>query len=260
MAKPWRVDLGGRRREQDVGAGVRGQAGVALLVARVGAEVGGVLELGRVDEQRHDDDVARRARLRHEREVPVVQGAHGRHEPDAAAVAARGRKRGAQVGDGAQGLHARLARDPALPAAARRRSRRPARRRARGPPARARRPPRAGAATVSSSPRAIGPVSAVGRSGGGPVLDARAHERDERLAVDARRRGEALRDALDRDEEVRGDAGGGVVGGAVLVGDVDGPHPERARELLRGGERARRRAGDRGRRACEASRRAAARS
>ena len=58
-----RVDLAGRRREEDVGAGLGGERGVARLVARVGGEVGGVVELRRVDEQRHDDLVAgRRAR------------------------------------------------------------------------------------------------------------------------------------------------------------------------------------------------------
>ena len=58
-----RIDLGGRGREQQVGAGLGREPGVARLVARVGAEVLGVVELRRVDEQRHDDDVGRRARL-----------------------------------------------------------------------------------------------------------------------------------------------------------------------------------------------------
>ena len=86
----------------------------------------------------------------------------------------------------------------------------------------------------------------LGGTGRRPVLHARAHELGEWLAADPRGGGEALRDAFERDEEVRGDAGGGVVGGAVLVGDVHGAHPERVRELASCGQRARGRAGDRG--------------
>ena len=67
----------------------------------------------------------------------------------------------------------------------------------------------------------------------GPVLDRRPHERDEQLAVDAGGAGEPLGGRLERDEEVRRDRGGGVVGGAVVVGDLDRPQPERGRELAR---------------------------
>src|SRR4051812_30562260 len=49
----------------------------------------------------------------------------------------------------------------------------------------------------------------------GPVLDGGARERSERLAVDAGGGGQPLGGALEGDEEVRGDAGGRVVGGAV---------------------------------------------
>ena len=59
--------------------------------------------------------------------------------------------------------------------------------------------------------RALGPVR-------GPVVDGRAHERDERLAVQAAPT-QPLGGPLERDEEVRGDRRGGVVGGAVVVGD-----------------------------------------
>ena len=107
-------------------------------------------------------------------------------------------------------------------------------------------------ATVASSPRAIGPVSARCGAERGPVGDARPHERDERLAVEARGLREALGEALERDEEVRGDRGGGVVGGAVGVGDLR-PAACRAScaSACGGGERARRRAGDRRGRAGE---------
>src|SRR5207245_9888007 len=46
-----RVDLVGGRDEQEVDAGVLGEAAVALLVARIRVEVGRLGELRRVDEQ-----------------------------------------------------------------------------------------------------------------------------------------------------------------------------------------------------------------
>ncbi len=100
-------------------------------------------------------------------------------------------------------------------------------------------------ATVASSPRAIGPVSAscapsraqlstAARTSGASIARSTP-------AVAARRLG----GALERDEEVRGDGGGGVVGGAVLVGDLGGAHARRRRERPRRLERARGRARDR---------------
>ena len=80
---------------------------------------------------------------------------------------------------------------------------------------RLRRPPRAGAATVASSPRATGPVSARSGPSAGPVLDRRADERHEQLALEADGGADPLGRRLQRDQEVRGDRGGGVVGGAV---------------------------------------------
>ena len=93
----------------------------------------------------------------------------------------------------------------------------------------------------------------------GPVLDRGAHERGEQRRGRRRRWRQALGGALERDEEVRGDRGGRVVGGAVLVGDAQRAHPERARPApravasargvaavdrgARAGERLRRRAG-----------------
>ena len=80
---------------------------------------------------------------------------------------------------------------------------------------------------------------------GRPVLQRRAGERDEQLARDAGGGGEPLGGALERDEEVRGDRGGGVVGGAVGVGDLDGAHPEGGGQGLGHAERGGRAAGDR---------------
>jgi hypothetical protein len=101
------VDLLDRRREEQVGARLRGELGVAGLVAGVAGEVRGLVELGRVDEQRHHDDVAGGAGGADEAEVALVQRAHGRYEPDRALRAAGVAQRGAQVGDGADGPHPR---------------------------------------------------------------------------------------------------------------------------------------------------------
>ena len=79
-------------------------------------------------------------------------------------------------------------------------------------------------ATVASSPRAIGPVSApLAARARAQFSTRRADERDQQLAVGARLRGEqALGGGLEGDEEVRGDRRRGVVGGAVGVVDLDG--------------------------------------
>ncbi len=91
-----RVDLLGRRREQEVGARRCGQLAVAGLVAGVAVEVAALVELRRVHEQRDDDEIAVRARALDQREMPVVQRAHRRHEPDPQAAAA-GRQRAARA-------------------------------------------------------------------------------------------------------------------------------------------------------------------
>ena len=117
-------------------------------------------------------------------------------------------------------------------------------------------------ATVASSPRAIGPVSARSAPQRGPVLDAR-RARAGRAAARSTPAVAASRSAraLERDEEVRGDRGGGVVGGAVLVGDAR----RRASRALAPApraivERARRGAGDRAPGAARARRRRAGRA
>ena len=76
------IHLVGARREQHVDAFLLRDLRVALLVARVRGEVGRVVELRRVHEERGDDDVVLRARGPEERAVAVVQRAHRRHEPD----------------------------------------------------------------------------------------------------------------------------------------------------------------------------------
>jgi hypothetical protein len=101
-----RIDLVGRGREEQVGADLGHERGVALLGARVGGEVAGVVELRRVDEERHHDHVARRTSVADEAQVPLVQRAHRRHEADDALLAPRRAQGLAQLRDGAYGPHA----------------------------------------------------------------------------------------------------------------------------------------------------------
>ena len=82
------------------------------------------------------------------------------------------------------------------------------------------RPRRAGAPRCSSSPRAIGPVSARLGPERGPVARGGEHERGELRAVDPGGGREPLGAGLQRDEEVRRDRAGRVVGDAVLRRDA----------------------------------------
>ena len=77
-----RVDLLDRRREDDVDALGLADREVARLVARVARVVGRLVELARVDEDRHDRRGALVARASHQRAVTVVKPAHRRHEAD----------------------------------------------------------------------------------------------------------------------------------------------------------------------------------
>ena len=78
------------------------------------------------------------------------------------------------------------------------------------------------------SPRRPGPPGRSGRARGraGPSSRPwRGPAGASSVAAGAGARGEALGGRLERDQEVRGDRGGGVVGGAVLIGDLDGRMP-----------------------------------
>ena len=105
VAKPSGIDLLDGRGEQQIGALGLGQRGVASLVAWVGGEILAGAELGRVDEQRHDDHVGLRARPADQRQVALVERAHRRDQRDALSGRARGGERGAQVGDRADRAH-----------------------------------------------------------------------------------------------------------------------------------------------------------
>ena len=75
-----RVHLLGGRREQDVDARLLCEPRVALLVARISAEVLGRAELRRVDEEARDDDVVLLAGGGEQREMPGVERPHRRNE------------------------------------------------------------------------------------------------------------------------------------------------------------------------------------
>ncbi len=83
VSKPSGIHLGGRRHEEEVDAGRLGESRVRRLVARVALEVLPFAELGRVDEDRGDDQVVLAARRIEERDVPGVERAHRGDEPDA---------------------------------------------------------------------------------------------------------------------------------------------------------------------------------
>jgi hypothetical protein len=79
---PGRVHLLRRRGEHGVHAGLPGEVEIAGLVPRVAVQVGGLAELGGVDEEAHHDRVARLAGRLEQGEVAAVERAHRRHEPD----------------------------------------------------------------------------------------------------------------------------------------------------------------------------------
>ena len=208
--------------------------GVALLVARVGVQVLARAELGRVDEQRHHHHVALLAGAAEQGEVTVVEGAHGRHQPDRCARrAARARApRAARRRCGSSSY-------PRSAASARVCSTSSSKRASSSGAASA--TARRWAATVASSPRAIGPVSASLGPELGEVVDRAAQQRHEQLPglvrLEARAGGDPLGRRLEGDQEVGGHRGRGVVGGAALVVDLERRHPEHARETGGEGER-----------------------
>lgn len=60
---------------------------VRVFRARIGGEVGRAVELLRIDEERDNHAVGLRQRRAHEAQVPLVQGAHGRHHGNVGAFA-----------------------------------------------------------------------------------------------------------------------------------------------------------------------------
>ena len=99
------IDGFDRRRVDELDAGLSGEAQVALLVARVAVEILARPELGRVDEEAHDDQVALGAGGAQQREVALMEEAHRRHQANRAALAAHRSKRGSKLVPCAEELH-----------------------------------------------------------------------------------------------------------------------------------------------------------
>ena len=226
-----------------------GEPGVALGVARVGVEVGRVVELGRVHEQRHHDEVAVLARAAHQRQVTVVERAHRRDEPDPAAGAPGLEQLRAQLGDGADRVHAGwTSRSRVGCECSGRVDQRVEQRQQVGRHLLDRGALAFDGGLVAprhrSGQRPLGPEPR-------PVLDRGAHQRHELRALDPGRAGDPLGRRLERDQEVRRDRRRRVVRGAVSLGDLDRAHAERVRDLAREIQRSRGAAGDRRARAGE---------
>ena len=115
--EPRGVDRLGVGRVDQVRAGGDGERRVALEIAGVTGKIGRVGELDGVDEDADDGAHVLRGRAADQREVPFVEGAHGRHEPRRQ-VAQRGPKH-LRAGDepriahGASSSSATAARNPA---------------------------------------------------------------------------------------------------------------------------------------------------
>ena len=83
VAKPSGYITARSGRVEQVAARAREQRGIAGFVARVAFEVLVRRELARIDEQAGDDETAALLRRADQREVPLVQRAHGRNQADA---------------------------------------------------------------------------------------------------------------------------------------------------------------------------------
>ncbi|MCZ7588060.1 MAG: hypothetical protein M5U27_04200 [Gaiella sp.] len=114
---PRRVHLVRGRREDDVDARVASDLEVSCLVARVAVQIGGLPELGGVDEEAHHDGVAPSTRGGEQRAVARVQRAHRGHEADRPCAPAG--ERGADVRDGARDDHGEVPCNSLLPAVSR---------------------------------------------------------------------------------------------------------------------------------------------
>ena len=78
--KSGRVHFRNCRRPQQIDAGVLQQLAVLRQLARIGIQILVFAELQRIDENRHRDAIGNLARVAHQRQMPVVQRAHRRHQ------------------------------------------------------------------------------------------------------------------------------------------------------------------------------------
>ncbi len=86
------------RRPDQIGAEGAQLLDILGLVARIAGEVLVRTELGRVDEDADHDTLAGVESALDQRQMPAVQGAHGRHQSDPIAGRAPGGDPGAQIG------------------------------------------------------------------------------------------------------------------------------------------------------------------
>ena len=101
--EPRRVELLRRGSEEELDPRGGGVTLVGDEVVRVGVEVGLLGELGRVHEHARDHAVVLGPRRLEQGEMPGVEGAHGRDEPDRPRP--QGRERVPQLGDCSERSH-----------------------------------------------------------------------------------------------------------------------------------------------------------
>ena len=100
------IHLGHRRREQQVAVGLVQLATVFRQGARIGVQILGGTELQRIDEDARHHEVGVTPRGVDQGDMAGVQIAHGGHQADAQALAARGGDGGAQFADAMDRFHA----------------------------------------------------------------------------------------------------------------------------------------------------------
>ena len=81
---------------------------IGRLAARIGGEILIGSELLRIDEDRRDDAAAIGSGSLHERQVPLVQRAHRRHQADPIVTLAPKREPPSQIGNGSRHFHSSL--------------------------------------------------------------------------------------------------------------------------------------------------------
>ena len=98
------VDGFARRKDYDIGADAFHLSKIGLEGPRVGFEVGGVVVLGRVDEDRDHHAVVLSPRSFDQAQMPVVERTHGRRESDRVAPLGNFAQPPARRGDVAEHL------------------------------------------------------------------------------------------------------------------------------------------------------------
>ena len=87
-ARPWRIHQLGPRLVDRVHLTLTQQSRVAIRIARIASEVLARPELDRVHENADDHDIVLASRELDQTQVPGMQGAHRRHEPNRSALGA----------------------------------------------------------------------------------------------------------------------------------------------------------------------------